>query len=56
MGDEHLEVVTSGIKTSGQLQSGTGAAWSLTKMLSWKARTSQRKAVSESPVMGQSRA
>lgn len=43
--DNYLEVITSGINISSQLQRGTGALWSPTKTLQkWKARTSQKDA------------
>lgn len=42
--DDYLEVITGDINISSQLQSGAGPLWSPIKMLSWKARTSQKDA------------
>lgn len=42
--DDYLEVITSGINIPSQLQNGTGALWSPTKMFSWKARVLRRDA------------
>lgn len=54
--DNYLEVITSGINMSSQLQSAASVPWSPIETLTWKARTSQKDAglreLSDVTVMG----